>query len=232
MISLTIIIPALNEAEQIAEALLAARAAAPGAEIIVADGGSADATAALAAAHARVIQAPQGRARQMNAGANAAAGATLLFLHADTRLPPGAAEAIAAALRDRAVVGGGFGLLFDEPGLLYRIIAWSTTARSHARRAFTGDQAIFVRTAAFRALGGYADIPLMEDSEFSRRLRAAGPVRVLAPPVLVSARRHRKHGPLKVLLSGWCFQLLYALGMPEFGLHRLYYGRPPGSSED
>ena len=224
---LSIIIPTLNESAQIVAALEAARAAAPGAELIVADGGSTDGTPELAAPYAAVIQAPRGRARQMNAGAARASGEVLLFLHADTRLPNGAPAAITAALRDPRAIGGGFGLSFDEPGWLYRLIAWSTTQRSRARRAFTGDQAIFVRAAAFRAIGCYADIPLMEDIEICLRLRAAGELAVLAPPVLVSARRHRKHGPLRVLFTGWAYQILYALGMPPFGLHRLYYGRPP-----
>jgi hypothetical protein len=102
-----------------------------------------------------------------------ATGDTLLFLHADTRLPPVARGAIEAALRDPQVAGGGFALRFDEQGWLYWLIGWSTSLRSQARHAFTGDQAIFVRADAFRALGGYADIPLMEDIEFCRRLRVA-----------------------------------------------------------
>jgi rSAM/selenodomain-associated transferase 2 len=223
----TIIIPTLNEAAQIVDALAAARAAAPGAEIVVADGGSQDGTPELATPYARVVQSRRGRARQMNAGAACATGDVLVFLHADTRLPAGAGAALAAALRDPRVIGGGFGWGIDEPGPFYRLMAWSTTARSRMRRVFTGDQAIFLRAEVFRALGGYADIPLMEDTELCGRLRAAGVVRVLAPPVLVSARRHRRHGPLRVLITGWAFQILYALGMPEFGLHRLYYGRPP-----
>jgi rSAM/selenodomain-associated transferase 2 len=227
MTSLSIVIPPLNESGQIVAALEAARAVAPDAELIVADGGSGDRTPDLAARYATVIKAPRGRARQMNAGAARAHGDVLLFLHADTRLPAGAPAAIAEALRDWRMIGGGFGLAFDEPGWLYRLIAWSTTVRSRARHSFTGDQAIFVRAATFRAIGCYADIPLMEDTEICRRLSAAGELRVLTPPVLVSARRHRKYGPLRVLLTGWLYQFLYARGMPEFGLHRLYYGRMP-----
>jgi rSAM/selenodomain-associated transferase 2 len=224
---LSIIIPTLNEAGQIVAALEAARAAAPSAELIVADGGSADATRELAAPLARVVSARRGRAHQMNAGAAQAIGDVLLFLHADTRLPPGATAAIEAALCDSAVTGGGFALRFDEPGLLYGAIGWSTTLRSRWRRSFTGDQVIFVRAGVFRALGGYAAVPLMEDLELCRRLRGAGELRTLTPPVLVSARRHRRYGPLRVLVTGWAYQLLYALGMPEFALHRLYYGRMP-----
>jgi rSAM/selenodomain-associated transferase 2 len=226
-IMLSIIIPTLNEAPQIEATLAAARAVAPTAELIVADGGSTDGTPALAAEYATVITAPRGRARQMNAGAAHARGDVLLFLHADTRLPPDADDAITALLRDSRVIGGGFGLAFDEPGWLYRLIGWSTTMRSRSRQSFTGDQAIFVRAATFRSLGGYADIPLMEDIEICPRLRTAGELRVLMSSALVSARRHRKYGPLRVLITGWVYQFLYALGMPEFGLHRLYYRRPP-----
>ncbi|MBC8164208.1 MAG: TIGR04283 family arsenosugar biosynthesis glycosyltransferase, partial [Roseiflexaceae bacterium] len=196
-------------------------------EIIVADGGSTDATVALASPFARVVHAPRGRARQMNAGAFQAQGDVLLFLHADTRLPPHAGERIALALRDPAVVAGGWALRFDAPGWLYELIARSTNLRSRLRHIFTGDQAIFVRADVFHALGGFADIPLMEDLEIWARLGAAGCVALLTPPVLVSARRHRRYGPLRVLATGWLYQLLYALGMPPFGLYRLYYGRPP-----
>ncbi len=223
----SIIIPTLNEAAQIEAVLVSARAIFPHAEIIVADGGSTDATAALAAPHAQVIAAPRGRARQMNAGAAVARGDVLLFLHADTRLPHNAAGVIAAALHAPDVVAGGFALRFDAVGLVYELIARSTNLRSRLRHIFTGDQAIFVRTDVFRAIGGFADIPLMEDLEVWPRLRKVGRVSMLTPPVLVSARRHRKYGPLRVLVTGWVYQILYALGMPPFGLHRLYYGRVP-----
>ncbi|MDZ4720396.1 MAG: TIGR04283 family arsenosugar biosynthesis glycosyltransferase [Roseiflexaceae bacterium] len=224
---LSIIIPTLNEATQIEQALAAVRAIAPDAELIIADGGSSDETANLASGLAQIVPSRRGRARQMNAGAAIATGDVLLFLHADTRLPDDAQAAITEALADPRVVAGGFGLQFDQPGWFYSIMAWSTTLRSHVCQSFTGDQAIFVRSKAFRALDGYADIPLMEDVEVCRRLRKVGRLRALTPPVLVSARRHRRYGPVRVLLTGWLYQILYALGMPPFGLHRLYYGHPP-----
>lgn len=224
---LSIVIPTLNEAAQVVETLTHLRSLAPNAELIVVDGGSADQTPERARPFARVIASRKGRARQMNTGAAAAHGDVLLFLHVDTRLPTGALSIIDCTLRDPHVVGGAFALCFDEPGRLYRVIAWSTNVRSHIRRVATGDQAIFVRTTVFRAIGGYADIPLMEDLELWKRLPKAGAVRFIAPPVLVSARRHRKYGPLRVVVTGWIFQILYAFGMPEFALHRLYYGRLP-----
>jgi rSAM/selenodomain-associated transferase 2 len=227
MPTISVIIPTLNEAGQIEAALAAARAALPAAELIVADGGSADATIALAAPHAAVVRAPRGRARQMNAGAARATGELLLFLHADTRLPPAAGAALAAAFADPAVASAAFAMQFDAPGWPYRMMSVSNTLRSRLRRVATGDQAIVVRRAAFAAIGGFADIPLMEDLEIWPRLREQGAFRLLAPPVRVSARRHRARGPLRVLAAGWLYQVLYALGMPPFALHRLYYGRAP-----
>lgn len=224
---LTIIIPTLNEAANIADALAAVRARSPDAEIIVVDGGSDDQTATLAAPFAQVIESRRGRARQMNAGAAHAQGEALLFLHADTRLAYGAAETIAAALSAPDSVGGGFALRFDQPGMIYQVIARSTNLRSRMRRIYTGDQAIFVRTSVFRAIGGFADIPLMEDLEIWQRLHQVGEIVLLTPPVLVSARRHRKYGPLRVLATGWLYQILYAFGLPPFALHRLYYGKVP-----
>lgn len=223
----SVIIPTLNEAAQIEAVLAAARAALPDAELIVADGGSDDATVALAAPHAAIVRARRGRARQMNAGAAHASGELLLFLHADTRLPAGAGAALAAAFADPGVAAGAFAMTFDARGWPYRMMSCSNTLRSRLRRIATGDQAIVVRRAVFEAIGGYADIALMEDLELWPRLHAQGAFRLLAPPVLVSARRHRARGPLRVLATGWLYQLLYALGMPPFALHRLYYGRVP-----
>lgn len=224
---LSIIVPTLNEAAQITEALAAARNAAPHAEIIVADGGSSDDTVTLAAQLAQIVYAPRGRARQMNAGAQHAQGEILLFLHADTRLPTNAVERITDVLADSRVVGGGFALRFDAQGWMYEIIARSTNLRSRLRQVFTGDQAIFVRASVFRKIGGFADIPLMEDLEIWKRLADAGQISLTTPPVLVSARRHRRFGPLRVLITGWLYQTLYAIGVPPFALHRFYYGRPP-----
>src|SRR5947199_2530794 len=132
--------PVLNETARIVEALTNVRRLARDAEIIVVDGGSEDGTPELASPFARVITSRKGRARQMNAGAAAAHGDVLLFLHVDTDLPAGALSAISCALHDPRVVGGAFALRFDEPGWLYGLIAWSTNMRSRVRRIATGDQ--------------------------------------------------------------------------------------------
>lgn len=223
----SLIVPTLNEAAQIVALLRHARAVLPAAELIVVDGGSDDATVALAAPLATVVRARRGRARQMNAGAARATGQLLLFLHADTRLPAESGPALAAALADPRVVGGAFCMAFDARGWPYRMMVFSNNLRSRLRRSATGDQAIFVRREVFALIGGFADIPLMEDLELWPRLRACGTVRMLQPRVLVSARRHRARGPLRVLVGGWALQILYALGMPAFALHRLYYGQLP-----
>jgi rSAM/selenodomain-associated transferase 2 len=226
-VRLSVVVPTLNEATQIEATLAAATSAVPGAELVIVDGGSTDGTLARLPSHARAIVARRGRARQMNAGAAIATGDTLLFLHADTRLPNAAGDAIRAALVNKRVIGGGFALRFDTHGPLYRLIGDSTTARSRLRQVFTGDQAIFVRADVFHTIGGFADIPLMEDLALCRSLRERGLLATVTPPVIVSARRHRRYGPLRVLATGWVYQLLYALGVPPFALHRLYYGRPP-----
>src|SRR5207247_2772670 len=138
-------------------------------ECIVVDGGSRDGPGAVARTLAdRVLEAPRGRARQMNAGAAAARGEVLLFLHADTRLPAGYAQAVAGALADPAVVGGRFDVRLDAAGLAYRAIGRLISLRSRLTRVATGEQAIFVRRVVFACLGGYPLVPLMEDVALRR----------------------------------------------------------------
>ena len=226
--TLSIVIPTFNEAEQITATIANAREACPAAEIIVVDGGSPDETVGLAEGLGVLVSVARcGRASQMNVGAALTSGETLLFLHADTRLPLTAAAQIAQALAEPAIVGGGFALSFPARGWLYPVMATSTSWRSDLRRIFSGDQAIFVRRQIFAQLGGFPNIPLMEDLVLSAALQQRGPVAVLRPGVLVSARRHQRYGALRVLVQGWGLQILHRLGMPPFGLHRLYYGRPP-----
>ncbi len=225
---ISIIIPTLNEVQRIAAAIQAVVALPGDKELIVVDGGSTDGTVAAARAVApegtKFLQARRGRASQMNAAAAAAKGEGLLFLHADTRLPSNALTSISEALGDPTIVGGAFTMRFDERGIIYRVMAWSNNLRS--RRAVTGDQAIFARSVIFRAIGGYPPLALMEDLALSKALRRLGRLCLLRPPVLVSARRHRRNGPLKVLLQGWMLQLLWLWGVGDKDLHRMYYGAP------
>ena len=192
------------------------------AELIVADGGSVDGTAALAAAVGRVIATPRGRARQMNAGAAAARGETLLFLHADTRLPPDALSVIAQAFARPGVVGGAFRLGFDTPELRYRLVAASANLRSALRHVYTGDQAYAVRRDAFERAGGFPDIALMEDLEIVRRLRRIGRFVLFPAAVTTSARRHKQTGLGRTLLVMGMIRTLYAFGMPPDRLRQIY----------
>src|SRR2546427_191695 len=177
--ALSVVVPTLDEAEALPATLAAARQ--PGVcEVIVVDGGSRDGTLAVARPLAdRVLRAPRGRAQQMNAGAAAARADVLLFLHADTRLPAGYAQAVAGALADPAVVGGRFDVRLDAAGFAYRALGRLISLRSRLTRVATGDQAIFVRRAVFEHLGGYPLVPLMEDVALSRALKRAGRIACL-----------------------------------------------------
>jgi rSAM/selenodomain-associated transferase 2 len=220
---LSIVVPVLDEAAGITATL---QALAPlreaGHELIVVDGGSRDDTAARAAPHAdRVLQAPRGRARQMNAGAAVAGGEVLLFLHADTKLPPQADEAVAQAL-GRGHVWGRFDVRISGRSRWFGPIAALMNLRSRLTGIATGDQAIFVTRAQFQALGGFADQPLMEDIELSRRLRAVGPPACLRERVLTSGRRWETHGVWRTIVLMWRLRWRYWRGESPETLARAY----------
>ena len=217
--TISIIIPALDEEESIAPAIRSCREAGP-CEVIVVDGGSRDRTVEVARGAAdAAISASRGRAVQMNAGAAVARGEVLLFLHADTLLPVGSVASVLGALRDPAVIGGAFRVRLAASsgagpyvratlGITGRMIG----ARAGVARAFTGDQAIFVRAEAFRSLGGYPEIPLMEDVELSRRMRRAGKTVLLPLRVESSGRRWEAWGPLRTVLFMWRIRIGHLLG--------------------
>lgn len=223
---LNIVIPALNEAANLERLLPELARTCREAEVIVVDGGSTDETKDLVGRFPRVtlIEAERGRARQMNAGARVATGRALLFLHADTTLPPGAQGAIQDALHSPDVVGGRFDVRFDNPRPIFTLIATMMNIRSRLSGISTGDQAIFVRRDTFEAMGGYAAIPLMEDVEFSRRLKRQGRLACLRLRVTTSARKWEQEGALRTIALMWTLRLLYAVGIPPARLHRWYYG--------
>jgi rSAM/selenodomain-associated transferase 2 len=211
-VKLTVVIPALDEADWIADAVRSA--SAPGVEVLVVDGGSADATAQRAVAGgARVVRAASGRARQLAAGVEASAGDVLLFLHADTRLPPGFEAALRAALRDPATVGGAFRLRFDRrtPGL--RLVEAGARVRVALLGLPYGDQALFVRRATLEAIGGVPQVPIMEDLDLVRAMRRRGRLALLPLDAITSARRHRARGPLRTALRHAVAALAWALGV-------------------
>lgn len=219
---LSVIVPALNEESVLPETLRAARQMGVG-EIIVVDGGSVDGTVAVADELADlVVRAERGRAVQMNAGAARASGEVVLFLHADTLLPPGYVTDVVDACARPGVVGGRFDVDLQPSSPLLWITGELINRRSRMTRVATGDQAMFVRRDVFEALGGFAAIPLMEDLDLSRRLKRAGEIACLRSRVATSARRWQKDGALRTILLMWTLRLLYYGGVSPRRLHRFY----------
>jgi rSAM/selenodomain-associated transferase 2 len=219
---LTIVIPVLNEAAIVVAALQSlAPLRARGAEIIVADGGSHDGTARLAEPLAdRIITVRRGRGAAMNAGAALGGGDVLLFLHADTALPDGADLLIDAALARRA--WGRFDLRIAGRHPLFAVIARMINLRSWATGIATGDQAIFVSRKAFAAVGGFPDLPLMEDIALSRRLKRLCRPFCIATPAVTSGRRWQQNGVIRTILLMWRLRLSYYLGVEPALLAKLY----------
>jgi len=221
---LSIVVPALNEGARIDACLQALSALRRrGVEVIVVDGGSTDATVAAAEPLAdRVLQAPRGRARQMNAGAALARADTLLFLHADTQLPDDALQAIETALVDPRTHWGRFDVRIAGKAAMLKAVAWLMNQRSRANGIATGDQAIFVRRWAFQRVGGFPDQPLMEDIEISRRLRKWSAPACLRQQVTTSGRRWERDGVWRTITLMWRLRWLYWIGTPPERLAQLY----------
>lgn len=223
---LSIIMPVLNEAAGIAAALdRLAPLRARGAQVIVADGGSTDGTVGLALPRADiVIPAPRGRAIQMNAGALEANGEALLFLHADTALPDGAIEMISGALATHK--WGRFDVAIEGASPLFPIVGAMMNMRSRLTGVATGDQAVFMNRETFERIGGFPDIPLMEDIAASTALKQLGAPACLRAKVKTSGRRWEKHGVLCTIALMWRLRLAYWLGADPRALARHYGYRP------
>jgi rSAM/selenodomain-associated transferase 2 len=221
--TISVIIPALDEEATLAETIChTARLGFQ--EIIVVDGGSIDHTRALVErlGLARVLTSEPGRARQSNVGAGSCHGEILLFLHADTRLPDTAKQNIESALTDPVVVGGRFDVRFDSLSDWGRVISTFMNLRSRLTCISTGDQAMFVRRNVFDQLGGFADIPLMEDIDFSRRLKRQGRIAMLRGQVVTSFRRWERNGPVKTILLMWSLRFLFWVGVSPHRLKSFY----------
>ena len=221
----SILIPTLHEERELPR-LLDHLAALHGRwELIVADGGSRDATLEVARAHhlrPRVIESAGGRAAQLNAAARAATGDVLLFLHADSRLPHDAYASLAQAWRATPpIAGGNFALRFDGGGVFERTLG--AVYRLQRRHGFYyGDSSVWVRREAFTALDGFREIPLMDDYDFVRRLEASGSTRCLPGPATTSARRWRSAGIARTVLAWFVIRWLFVAGVAPQRLARLY----------
>ena len=224
LVSISVIIPTLNEAGTI-DAALRQFDRLPGVwDVIVADSGSSDGTREIAAAHpgARVVAAGRGRGAGMNGGSALATGEILLFLHADTFLPRDAYALITRALTDSRTSATAFRLRLDRDDWPYRVVPLASRLRVRVQRTFFGDQAIAVRRADFERVGGYAEAPLMEDVDLSRRLRRLGRLRVLPASVVTSSRRFEQGGVFRTLALMAGLQALYACRVPAGRLTRWY----------
>ena len=219
----SVIIPALNEEKSISATIESIVPLRPH-EIIVVDGGSTDRTVALCRELGiDVLFSPRGRATQMNLGARQATGEALLFVHADTQLPSSALDDIDLALADARIVGGRFDVRLEGKHWMLKLIGAMISLRSRISRVATGDQGIFVRRDVFAELGGYPELPLMEDIALSRALKRRGRLACLRSRVVTSARRWEADGIWRTIFKMWALKSLYLVGISPLRLKR-YYG--------
>ena len=222
---ISIIIPVLNEANTI-NGVLARILGASNVEVIVVDGGSQDETVALAqSVGVKVIAVTGGRASQMNAGAAVATGSILLFLHADTHLPPAFDTLVRQALQNTGAIAGAFELRIDAELWGLRVIEKMVNWRSRFLSLPYGDQAIFLKASIFKEIGGFPNLPIMEDFELMRYLKRYGKIAIAPAPVLTSGRRWQKLGVVRTTLINQLIIISYFLGVPPAKLARWYRQR-------
>ncbi len=218
---ISVIIPILNEAKILEETLSQLQPELEHHELIVVDGGSTDPSVQIAEKYGKVVPSERGRAKQLNTGAAVATGDILIFLHADIWLESGAFAAVATAISS-GYVGGGFRQKIDGKNVLYRLIELAGDIRGRYLKVFYGDSGIFLARMDFEKIGGFPDVPILEEMEFSKGLRRLGKTILLTPCIHISARRWEARGIVRTTLNNWFITLLYFLGISTERLARLY----------
>ena len=218
---ISVIIPILNEAKILEKTLSQLQPELGSHELIVVDGGSTDASVKIAENYGKVIISERGRGKQLNAGAAAATGDILIFLHADIWLEPGALISVATAISS-GYIGGGFRQKIDGKRVLYRLIEIAGDFRGRYLKVFYGDGGIFLARTNFQKIGGFPDVPILEEMEFSKGLRRLGKTTLLTPYIHISARRWEARGIVRTILNNWLITLLYFLGISPEKLASLY----------
>lgn len=218
---ISIIIPVLNEAKILEQTLSRLHSELGHHELIIVDGGSTDGSTHIAEKYGKVITSERGRSKQLNAGAAAASGNILIFLHADIWLEPGALAAVETALSS-GYVGGGFRQKIDGKNMLYRAIEIAGNIRGKYLRVFYGDSGIFLSRADFEQIGGFPETPILEEMEFSKALRQLGKTTLVIPHIHISARRWETKGIIRTTANNWLITLLYFLKFSPEQLAKLY----------
>ncbi len=220
--TVSVVIPTLNERGNVEPLMRCLNRIDGSLEVVFSDGRSSDRTRELAGTFTRAVSSERGRGVQMNTGARQVTGDVIWFLHADCRPHPDSVDAIRKALGDPGVVGGAFEYSLDHPGRIFRVIEYLSNRKNRLLNLAYGDMGIFVKREVFHGIGGYAEIPLMEDMDLWARLRRSGKVVLLPCRISTSARRWLAEGIMKNTVRNWLLQIAWKLGVSPWTLSRWY----------